>query len=106
MTDPEPPIAEELLRYWMDRPNAHDTVEGIAEWWLLERFLRRHVAEVRAALAELVRRGWVIERTGEDRRLRYHLDRSRLPEIERHLSERGAESGAERGAETGAEGGG
>jgi hypothetical protein len=93
MTDPETPIAQELLRYWMDRPNAHDTVEGIAEWWLLERFLRRHVAEVRSALAELVRRGWVVERTGEDQRLRYHLDRSRLPDIERHLSEMGPEAG-------------
>ena len=82
-------MTHELLRYWMERPNAHDTLEGIAEWWLLERYLRRRIAEVRSALAELVDRGWVVERRGADGRLHYHLDRSRLPDVEAFLAEGG-----------------
>jgi hypothetical protein len=74
-------IAYEILAYLLDHPDAQDTLEGVAEWWLLERKIRDHVEIVKEALDELVREGWVIQLESVDSRIHYRTNRSRYGEI-------------------------
>jgi len=68
------PVALEILSYLSAHQDAQDTVEGIAEWWLLEQRIRHVLAEVKKALVELVAHGLLFERMGADGRLRYRLN--------------------------------
>ena len=70
-----------ILSYLAEHPEAQDTLEGIAEWWLLEQKIKTRTAEVTEALSELVARRLVVERKGPDRRSRYKVNRRRLREI-------------------------
>jgi hypothetical protein len=74
-------IAQEVLAYLAEHPRAQDTLEGIVQWWLLEQEIQRRMAQVRAALAELVAQGLVLERQGKDGRTYYCVNRRRLAQI-------------------------
>jgi hypothetical protein len=67
------PVALQILGYLSTHPNAQDTAEGIAEWWLMEQRVRCRVREVKRALVELVAEGVVVERTARDGRVHYRL---------------------------------
>ena len=79
---PQSRTAELILAYLAENPNAQDTVEGIVEWWLLEEEIKHRQAEVKRALSELVDKGLVLERTGQDQRTRYQLNQERLADIQ------------------------
>lgn len=66
-------LAQRILRYLEDHPNARDTVEGITEWWLLQNEIQQRLAEVEAALGELVQSGLVIADRGAGRAVHYRL---------------------------------
>ncbi|MBI3796369.1 MAG: hypothetical protein HY268_05270 [Deltaproteobacteria bacterium] len=74
-------IAYEILSYLVKHTAAQDTVEGIVEWWLLEQKIKRHTAQVKNALAELVAQGLVLEQLGKDARVHYRMNRRRIEEI-------------------------
>ena len=76
-------IGNEILAYLVDHPKAQDTLEGIVDWWLLERAIKFQEAQVKKALAELVDKGWVIEQTGKDSKIHYRLNQSRFEEIKK-----------------------
>ena len=63
----EPQIGNDILGYLIAHPDAQDTLQGIAEWWLLEQRITEQTALVSEALAALVTEGLVIERRGEAR---------------------------------------
>ena len=85
-------IAHEVLAYLAEHPEAQDTLEGIIEWWLLEREIKRQTALVKESLGDLVAAGLVLECPGGDRSVRYQVNRARLREI-RKLIEKGRTSG-------------
>jgi hypothetical protein len=70
-------LARRILAYLDENPDANDTCEGIAEWWLLEREIRERQAQVEQALAELVAEGWVIASRRADARVHYRLNPDR-----------------------------
>lgn len=84
----ESEIAHEILAYLDERPEAQDTVEGIAQWWLLERRIFHQINMVREALANLVKEGLVVERTGLNSNTRYQLNLERREEIRKLLKEK------------------
>jgi hypothetical protein len=94
MCDPEMPTvgqsqgACETLAYLAEHPDAQDTLEGIVEWWLMEQQIKRGIAQVKDALAELVTQGLVLERKGRDGRIHYRVDRRKAAEIRGLLSKR------------------
>lgn len=47
-------IADEILNYLEDHPNAADTAEGIAKWWLSRQRFEESAARVQQALDYLV----------------------------------------------------
>lgn len=71
------PIAEEILRYLLEHPDAKDTAEGVADWWLLNRKVSPGVAEVEASLRRLVELGAVGVDTREDGKRHYYLKLSK-----------------------------
>jgi hypothetical protein len=70
------PLGKELLAYMESHPRAADSLEGIVEWWMLERDIRRRTEEVRRTLAELVRHG-LVEEIGDGSSIRYRRKRER-----------------------------
>jgi hypothetical protein len=74
--------AYQILAYLHANPEAQDTLEGIVEWWLLERRIKNQTAKVNEALESLVSGGLVTARTGKDGRTHYAIERGRREEIE------------------------
>jgi hypothetical protein len=67
-------IAYEILSYLLENPDAQDTLEGIVQWWLLERKIKRQTTEVKEALVNLVINGFVIEHRTSDSRTHYRIN--------------------------------
>ena len=81
------PVSAQILAYLRRHRRAQDTLEGIAEWWMLEQRIRHVITEVKEALAELVARGMVVERIGRDGRVHYCLKARKRAAVARFLSE-------------------
>jgi hypothetical protein len=81
MTDATKPITYDILAYLSENPDAQDTLEGIAEWWLSEQTVKPSTAVVGEALTELVERGLILARNGKDSRTVYKVNRRRMKEI-------------------------
>ncbi|MGD8649627.1 MAG: hypothetical protein PVH85_07825 [Desulfobacterales bacterium] len=76
-------IRNEILAYLAENPKAQDTLEGIVEWWLLEREIKFQEAQVKKALAELVSKGLVIEQRLNNSKIHYRVNQSRYQEIKK-----------------------
>lgn len=87
MDTPGRPIADEILAYLVEHPEAQDTLEGITEWWLLEQRIRHAVTAVEGALRDLESQDWVVTRQCADGRTYYGLNRGKEREIRRRLRE-------------------
>ena len=74
-------IGNEILAYLVNHPRAQDTLEGIVEWWLLERAIKFQEAQVKKVLAELVTKRLVIEQKANDSRIHYRINQSKFEEI-------------------------
>jgi hypothetical protein len=53
----------EILSYFLRNPRAIDSVEGIAQWRLLDETIHRNVREVAEALEWLVEQGFVMRKS-------------------------------------------
>ena len=78
----------DILEFCARHFDRQDTVEGIAEWWLMEHRVERTVAEVRAAVEQLVEEELMVARRAPDGRVYYRVNQGRAPDIERRLAER------------------
>jgi hypothetical protein len=78
-------IANEVLAYLVEHPQAQDTMEGVTEWWLLEQRIRHAVADVETALRDLVGDDLLVARRCGDGRTYYGLNRAKEREIRRYL---------------------
>jgi hypothetical protein len=85
--NPGRPLTDDVLAYLLQHPQAQDTVEGIAEWWLLEQRIRCAMTDVEFILRELVRKEFLVARQCRDGRTYYGLNRDKEREIRRHLRE-------------------
>lgn len=81
-------LARRILEYLADNPDANDTSEGIAQWWLLEREIRDRQAEVARSLSELVSEGLLIANRSTGADTRFRLNPDRREEIETLLTRR------------------
>ena len=52
-------MEEAILAYLREHPGAMDSLEAIAEWWVMRRVVRVEVEAVERALEDLVRAGLV-----------------------------------------------
>ena len=79
-------VTFQLLDYLMRNPHATDTLEGIAQWWLLEERIHRSIVVIRAALAEMAAKKFILVRQSADGRAHYRLNSKKKAEIRRLLS--------------------
>ena len=68
---------QHILGYLLDNPDAGDTLEGIADWWLLKQRIRFETLTVAQAVAQLVNDGLITAQQGPDSRIIYRANRSR-----------------------------
>lgn len=69
-------IAGEILEYLADHPDASDTLEGIVQWWLLERRIEHEVVFVESVLSELVEKGLIQKKVKQNQNAQYYLKRT------------------------------
>lgn len=65
-----------ILGYLLDNPDAGDTFDGIAEWWLLSQRIKFETRTVFEAVARLVADGLIVEQRGPDSRIVYKVNRT------------------------------
>jgi hypothetical protein len=80
-------IERAILRYLLANPEAKDTLEGIAQWWLLREWMARKLPTVERALRRLIARQLVAESRIGRQPVTYCLNRNKLAEISRILSQ-------------------
>jgi hypothetical protein len=81
----ETEIARAILQYLQGHPDAKDTLEGIAQWWLLKEWTEKKYQQIETSLSHLVSRGLVIERRREGMPPYYWLNHAKQDEISRIL---------------------
>src|SRR5215510_9110655 len=81
------PIAQDILAYLIEHPQAADTLEGIIQWWILEQQIKRWSTQIEAALAELAARKLIIKGKGSDGQTRYRLNSRKIARIKALLEE-------------------
>ncbi len=59
-------MAEDILKYLRDHPQARDTLDGILDWWLLRERYRQRRALVQQALDYMVGQNLVARTTNPD----------------------------------------
>ena len=74
-----------LLEYLYSHPNAKDTAEGIANWWLRAHGVMVNEMGVKEALNELVMSGWLIATGRITSHPIYSLNRARIVELQQLL---------------------
>jgi hypothetical protein len=77
----EDDIKVKILEYLYDNQDAQDTLEGIVQWWLLERHIRQQSTLVRGALSDLVNRGLIIEIKASNTDTFYRINSNKIEEI-------------------------
>lgn len=83
----QPAIASDILAYLVEHPQAQDTLEGIAQWWLMEQRIKQVISEVKSAIEELVREGLVLEHEGADGQARYGINLEKRTQIRARLKQ-------------------
>ena len=78
-------LQKEILSYFLQHPDAKDTVEGIMHWWLPGGGTRVKASDVGIILDALVVKGWAtVSSLGQGARV-YGLDRAGHREIREWL---------------------
>jgi len=65
-------MAEAILKYLAEHPQASDTLEGIAEWWIMRQQIKVEINKLKKVLQRLTERG-LLEKIGEDDKALYRL---------------------------------
>jgi hypothetical protein len=74
-------IARRILIYLEENPEAQDSIEGILQWWLLERTVHYEKIRVEEVIEELVSRKFIVARKIGGLPIMYSLNPSKLEEI-------------------------
>lgn len=83
-------LAREVLAYFLQHPEAADSLEGIVKWRLKEQAIHRGVEEVSRAIGWLLDRELlVVERVAGSTAV-FHLNDARVAEVERLVGEKRA----------------
>ena len=68
----EKQLEQAVMSYLHEHPRAMDTLEGIAEWWIMRQKVRVDIETLTRALERMTDRG-LLERIGSGESARYRL---------------------------------
>lgn len=68
----EEELTDAILEYLAEHPRASDTLEGIAEWWIMRQQIRAEIKTLAKVLSRLTKTGR-LEKTGDGDEALYHL---------------------------------
>ena len=68
----EEELTDAVLEYLAENPRASDTLEGIAEWWIMRQRVRAEVKTLAKVLRQLTKTGR-LEKIGKGDEALYHL---------------------------------
>ncbi len=77
--------ARQILRYLTRQPEAGDTLEGIARWWLQRERIERTVEEIGQSLELLLSHDLVVKQRGMGRDTSYRVNPTKRREIGRFI---------------------
>lgn len=80
-------VALKILNYLAENPKAADTVDGILQWWLLDRAIIEEEERVGQALNRLVERNLIVTVQAPDSRRHYQLNAERIEETRELIQE-------------------
>ncbi len=83
----EPDTVRDILSYLLRHPEAADTLDGIARWWLQRECVDYSVEEVAKALHFLVRLGFIVEKRSTAKRAFFQIDPTKQSEIMAFIKE-------------------
>jgi len=81
-------IARAILQYLAGHPDAKDTLEGIAQWWLLKQWTEQRVVDVQQAVSVLVSEGLITETRREGSPPHYGVNKHKEAEMGEMLKDR------------------
>lgn len=81
-------VAYQILTYLAEHPDSRDTLEGIAQWWLLEREIRHQIDQIKEALADLVSKELILEYRTISSKIHYGINRNKYDEIQAFVKQR------------------
>ena len=64
----ESKVAQAILSYLAEHPQAMDSLDGIAEWWLIRQQIRVEIEAVAGAIRQLIEQGLIEEIQSGDTR--------------------------------------
>lgn len=73
-SESDPYLEEAILAYLSEHPDAMETREGIAQWWVMRHVVRAEVEAITRVLRRLTERG-ILEEVGTGPHSRYRLRR-------------------------------
>jgi hypothetical protein len=87
------------LRYLKEHPNAKDTLDGIAQWWLLREWTERQVKEIEQAVSLLVSKDLILQTSRTGLPAYYELNHQKAQEISNFLKSTGPQRNPSAGRE-------
>ncbi|MBI5216823.1 MAG: hypothetical protein HY960_13810 [Ignavibacteriae bacterium] len=71
MTNDE--ITKAILGYLLKHPDAGDTLEGIAEWWITQEMVEMRKEQITETIQELCKEGLLVEKDlGNERKIYFY----------------------------------
>jgi hypothetical protein len=67
-------IAAEIMAYLKERPMASDSLDGIANWWLVQQAIAKNIILVEQALEQLANEGKVSKKVNTKNNTIYSLN--------------------------------
>jgi hypothetical protein len=80
-------IGREILSYLYTHRVARDTLEGIVEWWLLERKIVYQREKIKEAVSDLVSKNFIIEDKKIASGRSYRINEDKFEEIKAYLEQ-------------------
>ena len=74
-------LERQLLAYMVEHPNAQDTLEGIAAWWLRPLGAEVSLEEMERTVGELVADGLLLQIRAPDGRAHYRVNPDRWDDV-------------------------
>ncbi len=76
-----------ILNYLVKHPDAKDTLEGVARWWILREQIEQSVEKVSQTLTDLVAQEFIIIKKYYNQERMYQLNLEKIPDIKAILAQ-------------------